>query len=111
MILSKKQIKWLKKVKSGMSEEELAVAVKNKTFLSLDRDNNLIKVEYRLDFENGWDSMVCDPKKVSLTAKGMSALDVELERRRTDIRNNLWFPIIVGFITYLLGLLTGAIFL
>lgn len=111
MALSNEQIMWLKKVKAGMTKEELAAAVKDKTFFSLDRDRHLIRVAYSFDVKSGWNSMVEIPKKVSLTAEGSSALDIELERRKADVRNNLWFPIIVGFITYLLGLITGALFL
>lgn len=111
MALSNEQIMWLKKVKVGMTEEQLATAVKDDIFLSLDQDSHLIRVAYHPEFNNGWNSMIEIPKKVSLTAEGSSALDIELERRRTDVRNNLWFPIIVGFITYLLGLITGALFL
>ncbi|MFD1484651.1 hypothetical protein ACFQ5J_05355 [Lacticaseibacillus baoqingensis] len=111
MDLSNEQIMWLKKVKAGMTEEELATAVKDDVFLSLDRDSHLIRVAYHPEFNNGWNSMVEIPKKVSLTAEGISTLDVELEAKKTDVRNHLWYPIIVGFITYLLGVITGAIFL
>lgn len=95
MELSKEQLKLLKHLDELPKTNDYF----NNNLLDFFNDD---LIELDLDYSNDREI-----KAYKLTSKGKATVSKEVEARKIDIRNNLWFPVITSVIGAVLGFIVG----